>query len=67
LSALSLSLNQIIGSDVNHITLEGHGREEGISNKPVDISRTVGWFTSMYPVRLEVVRDQRKPCCDYQM
>jgi len=58
LSALSLSLNQIIGSNVNHITLEGHGREEGISNKPLDISRTVGWFTTMYPVRLEVGRDQ---------
>ena len=34
------------------IELEGHGREE-ISTE-VDISRTVGWFTTLYPVRLEL-------------
>jgi amino acid adenylation domain-containing protein/non-ribosomal peptide synthase protein (TIGR01720 family) len=32
------------------IDLEGHGREEIIDN--VDITRTVGWFTTVYPVRL---------------
>ncbi|MEV5242005.1 amino acid adenylation domain-containing protein [Streptomyces cinnamoneus] len=31
--------------------LEGHGREEIIDG--LDVSRTVGWFTSMYPVRLD--------------
>jgi non-ribosomal peptide synthase protein (TIGR01720 family) len=35
------------------IDLEGHGREELIAE--VDHSRTVGWFTSMYPVVLEQV------------
>ena len=31
--------------------LEGHGREEdGFAG--VDLTRTVGWFTSLYPVRL---------------
>src|SRR5690606_35148625 len=34
------------------IVLEGHGREE-IDGR-IDITRTVGWFTTMYPVRLEV-------------
>ncbi len=34
------------------IGLEGHGREEIAEN--IDISRTVGWFTSLYPVLLEV-------------
>ncbi|WP_326779377.1 non-ribosomal peptide synthetase [Streptomyces sp. NBC_01445] len=32
------------------IDLEGHGREPGGSG--AELSRTVGWFTSMYPVRL---------------
>lgn len=31
------------------VTMEGHGRESLF--KGVDISRTVGWFTSMYPVK----------------
>ncbi|MES1245675.1 MAG: non-ribosomal peptide synthase/polyketide synthase, partial [Acidobacteriota bacterium] len=33
------------------VDLEGHGREEILEG--VDLSRTVGWFTSVYPVRLE--------------
>ncbi|MCB1712028.1 MAG: amino acid adenylation domain-containing protein, partial [Candidatus Riesia sp.] len=60
LSALGLALNEVLGSLVNHITLEGHGREEEIgkqSSLHLDLSRTIGWFTTMYPVRLEVGRD----------
>jgi aryl carrier-like protein len=34
------------------VDLEGHGREE--LGEEVDVSRTVGWFTTMYPVRLEI-------------
>ncbi|WUC79116.1 amino acid adenylation domain-containing protein [Streptomyces sp. NBC_00536] len=37
------------GTDVL-IDLEGHGREEIADG--VDLSRTVGWFTSLYPLRL---------------
>ena len=33
------------------VELEGHGREEVSRN--VDVSRTVGWFTSIYPAVLE--------------
>ncbi|MFJ6432026.1 amino acid adenylation domain-containing protein [Streptomyces sp. NPDC091416] len=33
------------------VDLEGHGREEDAVGG-VDLSRTVGWFTSMYPVRI---------------
>ncbi|MFJ7205933.1 amino acid adenylation domain-containing protein [Streptomyces sp. NPDC098789] len=33
------------------VGLEGHGREEIAPD--VDLSRTVGWFTSLYPVRLD--------------
>jgi len=32
------------------VDLEGHGREESAG---MDLSRTVGWFTSLYPVRLD--------------
>jgi non-ribosomal peptide synthase protein (TIGR01720 family) len=33
------------------IRLEGHGREEDLVPR-VDLTRTVGWFTSAFPVRL---------------
>ena len=33
------------------IDLEGHGREQLFSE--LDVTRTVGWFTSLYPVLLE--------------
>ncbi|MET8695445.1 amino acid adenylation domain-containing protein [Streptomyces bauhiniae] len=33
------------------IDLEGHGREQLADH--IDLSRTVGWFTSLYPVRLD--------------
>ncbi|WP_067488571.1 non-ribosomal peptide synthetase [Actinomadura hibisca] len=33
------------------IDLEGHGREDVVPG--VDLSRTVGWFTSIHPVRLD--------------
>ncbi|MFC7446954.1 amino acid adenylation domain-containing protein, partial [Rhodococcus daqingensis] len=35
------------------ITLEGHGREDQVA-PGADLSRTVGWFTSVYPVRLDI-------------
>ncbi|MFF6918408.1 amino acid adenylation domain-containing protein [Streptomyces sp. NPDC012466] len=38
-------------TDAVLIDLEGHGREPGDSG--AELSRTVGWFTSMYPVRLD--------------
>jgi non-ribosomal peptide synthase protein (TIGR01720 family) len=34
------------------VELEGHGREQLFDD--VDLSRTVGWFTSLYPVLLDV-------------
>ncbi|MFE9203290.1 amino acid adenylation domain-containing protein [Micromonospora sp. NPDC007230] len=36
------------------VDLEGHGREELAAG--LDLSRTVGWFTTMYPVRLDLGR-----------
>ncbi|GGX36954.1 hypothetical protein GCM10010297_67750 [Streptomyces malachitofuscus] len=35
------------------VDLEGHGREAELAGDDVDLSRTVGWFTSVFPVRLD--------------
>ncbi|MFW2244019.1 amino acid adenylation domain-containing protein, partial [Rhodococcus opacus] len=35
------------------INLEGHGREEQVVSG-ADLSRTVGWFTTVYPARLDL-------------
>ncbi|WP_426575526.1 amino acid adenylation domain-containing protein (plasmid) [Xenorhabdus stockiae] len=55
LSALTVALQETFDQPVNHIILEGHGRE-AIDNT-IDISETVGWFTTLYPVRLEQQTD----------
>jgi amino acid adenylation domain-containing protein/non-ribosomal peptide synthase protein (TIGR01720 family) len=52
LSALSRVIARWTGDDHVLLQLEGHGREELFDH--VDLSRTVGWFTSLFPVRLPV-------------
>ena len=47
LSALSRALKDVFDVASVRVLLEGHGREEYLEK--TDISRTVGWFTSMYP------------------
>ncbi|NKQ18771.1 MupA/Atu3671 family FMN-dependent luciferase-like monooxygenase [Brevibacillus laterosporus] len=51
LTALALTMREWTGESRTFIHLEGHGREPISEN--IDISRTVGWFTSLYPVLLE--------------
>lgn len=34
------------------IALEGHGREDVLAGPDLDTTRTLGWFTTVYPVRL---------------
>jgi amino acid adenylation domain-containing protein/non-ribosomal peptide synthase protein (TIGR01720 family) len=55
LAALALALRAQAGGGEVWITLEGHGREDLFED--VDLSRTVGWFTSSYPVRLTLPRE----------
>ncbi len=50
LTALALTLAGPAGS--LDVALEGHGREEVVAG--VDLTRTVGWFTTLFPVRLEI-------------
>ena len=56
LCALGLAVQEWTGQSHVHVQLEGHGREDILSG--LDISRTVGWFTSMYPVVLEAKPNQ---------
>jgi non-ribosomal peptide synthase protein (TIGR01720 family) len=51
LTALTDALSRWPGGDSVLIEVEGHGREQIIDG--VDLSRTVGWFTTRFPVRLE--------------
>ncbi|WP_248796649.1 non-ribosomal peptide synthetase [Pseudomonas sp. MWU13-2105] len=50
LTALARVICRWTASDSALIQLEGHGRE-GLFDE-IDLSRTLGWFTSAYPVRL---------------
>ncbi|WP_241385590.1 non-ribosomal peptide synthetase [Rhodococcus sp. CH91] len=53
LTALALASARVCGEGAVAVDLEGHGREEQ-AVPGADLSRTVGWFTTLYPVRLEV-------------
>ncbi|WP_315833219.1 non-ribosomal peptide synthetase [Bradyrhizobium prioriisuperbiae] len=50
LAALARSLRQWAGLDELPIELEGHGREDVFAG--AEIARTVGWFTTAFPVKL---------------
>ncbi|MBF0398376.1 MAG: amino acid adenylation domain-containing protein, partial [Desulfobacterales bacterium] len=58
LTALTYMLKAWHNLDTSYITLEGHGREN--INKKIDLNRTVGWFTTMYPVKLSLGNDIRE-------
>ncbi|MFT5716093.1 MAG: amino acid adenylation domain-containing protein [Oleiphilaceae bacterium] len=51
LAALLLSVNDWTSGNSMLFDLEGHGRED-LSDSTIDVSDTVGWFTSIYPVFL---------------
>lgn len=57
LTSLGLAVHRWTGIEDILVNLEGHGREPIIPD--VDISRTIGWFTSQYPVvlRMEAGKD----------
>ena len=52
LVALGQALARWLGQGGLLVDLEGHGREGPFEG--TDVTRTVGWFTSIYPVRLEL-------------
>ncbi|WP_447040837.1 non-ribosomal peptide synthase/polyketide synthase [Streptomyces sp. DSM 118878] len=54
LTALAMAVAELRGDGTTGVLvdLEGHGREEE-TLPGTELSRTVGWFTNMYPVRLD--------------
>ncbi|GAA2480487.1 non-ribosomal peptide synthetase [Nocardia seriolae] len=42
-----------VDSPVTRVRMEGHGREESVV-PGADITRTIGWFTTVYPVALDL-------------
>ncbi|MBZ4616703.1 amino acid adenylation domain-containing protein [Mycobacterium avium subsp. hominissuis] len=56
LIAFGLACTEFVGGGAPiGIDVEGHGRHEEIASG-VDLSRTVGWFTTKYPVALRMSR-----------
>jgi amino acid adenylation domain-containing protein/non-ribosomal peptide synthase protein (TIGR01720 family) len=56
LTALGRALRRWHGGAATRITLEGHGREP--LHAVLDLTRTVGWFTSVFPFVLAVGGDE---------
>ncbi len=54
LTALVKAFARWSGRQTLLVDLEGHGREDLFAD--VDVSRTVGWFTTLYPVHLDLRR-----------
>lgn len=50
--AVAMAVNKLTGQKNVAIEMEGHGRED--IHRPIEIDRTVGWFTSIYPVVVNV-------------
>ncbi|MFJ2485575.1 non-ribosomal peptide synthase/polyketide synthase [Pseudomonas sp. NPDC087639] len=55
LTALARVMVRWTGADHALVLLEGHGREDLFDS--VDLTRTVGWFTSVFPARLSPVAE----------
>ena len=53
LTALTLAIGDWTQNYTLSLDLEGHGREEDII-PDMDLSRTIGWFTSVFPVHLSL-------------
>jgi len=52
LCAIGLTITEFANSKTFVIGMEGHGREN--ISQQIDTSKTIGWFTSVYPVLLEI-------------
>jgi non-ribosomal peptide synthase protein (TIGR01720 family) len=61
MTALGRSYYQLTGKDAVSVQFEGHGREY-IGKKQLLTDRTVGWFTSVYPVVLERLDGDLRSC-----
>ncbi|WP_410985748.1 amino acid adenylation domain-containing protein, partial [Bacillus cereus] len=57
LTALGLTVQEWTSEEQVLINLEGHGREK--IEGDIDISRTIGWFTTHYPVLLMMKKEKK--------
>ncbi len=55
LSALAMAHGEWTGDGALLVEVEGHGREDVIDG--VDLSRTIGWFSTMFPLALPTVAE----------
>ncbi|MDD1966839.1 non-ribosomal peptide synthase/polyketide synthase [Pseudomonas putida] len=58
LAALAHTLAGWTGRSDNLVALEGHGREA--LSEALDVGRTLGWFTSLFPVRVKAASSIRQ-------
>jgi non-ribosomal peptide synthase protein (TIGR01720 family) len=54
LAALARALQRHTKRSTVAVLLESHGRESLPPHPPLDLTRTIGWFTAIYPVRLDL-------------
>jgi non-ribosomal peptide synthase protein (TIGR01720 family) len=59
LAALAEAFAPWTGGGPLLVDLEGHGREE--IDEDLDLSRTVGWFTAIFPLLLDTVEIEEEP------
>lgn len=60
LTALFQTISEWSGQSEVLLDLEGHGREEVIDS--VNVSRTIGWFTGLFPIALKSQAKTLKAC-----
>jgi non-ribosomal peptide synthase protein (TIGR01720 family) len=58
MTAVGEALARWTGAREVKVEIEGHGREE--IDEGVNVSRTVGWFTSLYPVVIEMPKEREE-------
>ena len=56
LTALVRTTRDLTGDNKLKVVMEGHGREDILEG--IDISRTVGWFTSIYPIFIDLGKEE---------
>ena len=55
LAAVGYALRELTQKSLNYVTIEKHGRDAFDSVQ--DVQDTVGWFTTMYPIAVEINDD----------
>ncbi|KAJ1912014.1 hypothetical protein IWQ60_009865, partial [Tieghemiomyces parasiticus] len=58
-ASLAMALTSTFNIEAVELEMEGHGRRPWRSD--IDVSRTVGWFTSIYPVTVHVAQARCYP------